>query len=297
MNFHLRLTWWHESDIIPLEARHSSRQHQSVIIGIVRDERHSSLRIVQAVRPRVVRMAGIPLLLGLQPVLPVPLHQGRQSIGADAINNSDTLCYCRCEYYFSNRGQKQACYVLTGNVSTLTVSVHTSVFRQSLSVWVGWTGTPLLGPPASFIATLISLVFLNKASKSPVSKTVPSNRSWTVWYSQLGFVWRPRPPPSRLCRGWASPNSPPLVCLSPLTHYRRRRTPTGRHCGWVYLHLGPVVVSKSRLCGWSAPDHPPTRPFHCPKRTEHRHLERLELVTPAMTTGHLLSLCAPITEI
>ena len=45
----------------------------------------------------------------------------------DAINNSDTLCYRRCEYYFNNRGQKQACYVLTGNVSTLTVSVHTSV--------------------------------------------------------------------------------------------------------------------------------------------------------------------------
>ena len=98
-----------------------------MIIGIVRDERNNSLRIIQAVRLRVVRMAGIPLLLGLQPVLPVPLLQGRQSIGADPINNSDTLCYRRCEYYFSNRGQKQACYVLTGNVSTLTVSVHTSV--------------------------------------------------------------------------------------------------------------------------------------------------------------------------
>ena len=62
---------------------------------------------------------------------PVRLHQGRLSIGADAINNSVTLCYCRCYYYYSNYGKKQACYILTGNVSTLTVSVHTSVLDNS----------------------------------------------------------------------------------------------------------------------------------------------------------------------
>lgn len=108
-------------------------QHQRMIISIVRDECHRSIGVVQAVRPRVVIMAGIPLFLGLQPVVPVRLHQGRQSIGADAINNSVTLCYCRCDYYYSNYGKKQACYVLTGNVSTLTVSVHTSVLDNSPS--------------------------------------------------------------------------------------------------------------------------------------------------------------------
>ncbi len=77
-----------------------------MIVSIIRDECHRSLRVVQAVRPRVVIMAGIPLFLGLQPVVPVPLHQGRQSIGADAINNSVTLCYCRCDYYYSNYGKK-----------------------------------------------------------------------------------------------------------------------------------------------------------------------------------------------
>ena len=35
--------------------------------------------------------------------------------------------------HYSNYGKKQACYVLTGNVSTLTVSVHTSVSDNSLS--------------------------------------------------------------------------------------------------------------------------------------------------------------------
>ena len=56
-----------------------------MIISIVRDECHRSIGVVQAVRPRVVIMAGIPLFLGLQSVVPVRLHQGRQSIGADAI--------------------------------------------------------------------------------------------------------------------------------------------------------------------------------------------------------------------
>ena len=59
----------------------ASRQHQSMVICIVGNDRHRSLGTVQAVCPGVVVMAGIPLLLGVQPVVPVPLQHGCQSIG------------------------------------------------------------------------------------------------------------------------------------------------------------------------------------------------------------------------
>ena len=51
---------------------------------------------------------------------------------------------------------------------------------------VGLTGTLSLGLIlACCIATLISLAFSNKASRSPVSKTIPSNKLWTVTFLEI----------------------------------------------------------------------------------------------------------------